>query len=121
MPVFHRLGELDVLPIWAGVVARAVETDGATLSVVELDPGVHIPEHSHANEQLGVLVSGSLAFRAGAETVEAAPGTVWAIPGGVPHEVTAGPDGAVVVEVFAPRRDDWAAAERTQPARPRWP
>jgi quercetin dioxygenase-like cupin family protein len=40
------------------------------------------------------------------------PGDTWRIPGGVPHEVTAGPEGALAVECFTPARDDWAALDR---------
>jgi len=39
----------------------------------------------------------------------------------VPHEVRVGPDGAVLVEAFAPRRDDWDALERRAGAEPLWP
>jgi hypothetical protein len=39
----------------------------------------------------------------------------------VPHDVVVGPEGAVVVEVFAPRRADWQAIARDEPRPPRWP
>jgi quercetin dioxygenase-like cupin family protein len=119
--VFEDLAALPRLPIWAGVVARAVESGRLTLSVVELDPGAVIPEHAHENEQVGLLLTGSMRFRVGDEMREAVPGTTWSIPGNVPHDVVVGPDGAVVVEVFAPRRDDWDAVARTEPTPPRWP
>ncbi len=40
------------------------------------------------------------------------PGDTWSIPGNVPHEVQVGPEGAVVIDVFVPTRDDWREAER---------
>jgi hypothetical protein len=46
---------------------------------------------------------------------------MWSIPGNVPHEVRVGPEGAVVIDVFAPTRDDWRAAERVEQREPRWP
>jgi quercetin dioxygenase-like cupin family protein len=121
MSVFDDLAALPRLPIWDGVVARAVEGDLVTLSVVELDPGAVIPEHAHENEQVGLLLTGSLRFRVGGEARDAVPGTMWSIPASVPHDVVIGPDGAVVIEVFAPRRDDWGAIERDEPSPPRWP
>jgi hypothetical protein len=39
----------------------------------------------------------------------------------VPHAVDVGPDGAVVIDVFAPVRGDWAAIETSEPREPRWP
>jgi quercetin dioxygenase-like cupin family protein len=121
--VFADLAGLPPLPIWDGVVARAVESERLTLSVVELDPGAVIPEHTHENEQVGLLLEGSMRFRVGDETRDAVRGTTWSIPANVPHDVVVGPDGAVVVEVFAPRRDDWEtiARDEPRPAPPRWP
>jgi quercetin dioxygenase-like cupin family protein len=119
--VFEDLAALAPLPIWTGVVARAVESERLTLSVVELDGGAVIPEHAHENEQVGLLLAGSMRFRVGDETRDAVPGTTWAIPANVPHDVEVGPEGAVVVEVFAPRREDWQAIPRDAPRPPRWP
>ena len=117
---FADLEGLHAQRIWEGVVGRVVEGEGVTLAVIELDPGSFVPEHSHENEQLGVLAAGHLEFRIGDETRQVGPGGTWSIPANVPHEVRAGPDGAVAVEVFAPTRADWVALERLR-ARPRWP
>ncbi len=45
----------------------------------------------------------------------------WRIPANTPHEVVTGPGGAIVIDVFAPTRDDWAAFEPQAPRAPRWP
>ena len=121
MTVFSEVPSSSPLEIWQGVLGRSVEGENATLAVIELDPGAIVPEHRHVNEQLGVLVTGSLTFRIGEEERELGPGGMWAIPADVPHEVRVGPDGAVVVEAFAPRRDDWAALARREGAVARWP
>jgi len=89
--------------------------------VLELDPDSVVPEHSHENEQLGICLSGSLVFRVGDESRELRAGETWIIPGNVPHGVHVGPDGAVVVDVFVPPRDDWREAERVEQREPRWP
>jgi unsaturated pyranuronate lyase len=109
---FSGIDRLDHLRIWDGVTAQAVEGERTTLAIVELEPSSTVPEHRHANEQLGVLVRGSMRFRIADETRELGPGDTWRIPGGVPHEVAAGPQGALAVECFTPARDDWAALER---------
>jgi quercetin dioxygenase-like cupin family protein len=118
---FDDLARLGPLPIWDGIVARAVEGERLTLAVVELDPGAVAREHSHANEQLGMVLSGAMTFRIGDETRELGPGETWTIPSNVPHEATAGPDGAVVLDVFAPPRADWDALDAGEPRAPRWP
>jgi quercetin dioxygenase-like cupin family protein len=118
---FDDLQGLPVIQVWDTVVARAVHGERQSLAVVELDPNAIVPEHRHENEQLGMVISGTLTFRIADETRELGPGETWTIPSDVPHEVTAGPDGAVVIDVFAPVRADWEELEKSWPRRPRWP
>jgi quercetin dioxygenase-like cupin family protein len=121
MNAFGDLSSLDLQRIWDGVHGRIVHGERITLSVIELDPGSIVPEHSHDNEQLGICLTGSLVFRVGDESRELGAGETWCIPGGVPHEVRVGPAGAVVVDVFTPPRDDWREADRVPERPPRWP
>ena len=123
MPVsaFDDVSAIDLQRIWDGVHGRVVHGERITFSVIELDPGAVVPEHSHEQEQLGMCLSGSLVFRVGDEERDLEAGGIWCIPGNVPHEVHVGPEGAVVIDVFAPTRDDWREAERVEPRRPRWP
>ena len=92
-----------------------------TLAVVELDPDTVLPEHSHENEQLGIVLRGSLTFRVGSEERLLGPGETWRIPPNTPHFARTGSQGAVVIDVFAPPREDWEAAERLEGRPPRWP
>ena len=117
MTAFSHIDELEVLKIWDGVNGRAAAGEQATLTWIELDPGVVVPEHRHPNEQIGILIRGSLTFTVGDETKELRPGAMWVIPGDVPHTVTAGAEGAALAELFAPPRADWAGLERG-PAKP---
>lgn len=121
MSGLSNLGDESLIPIWDGVVARAVEGSTVSIAVVELDPGARVPEHHHVHEQLGIVLRGTVTFRIGDETRELGPGGTWRIPSDVPHEVVAGPDGAEVLDAFAPARDDWAEKERLDPRTPRWP
>jgi quercetin dioxygenase-like cupin family protein len=118
---FGSLSSLDLQRIWDGVHGRVVHGEQITLGVIELDPDSVVPEHSHDNEQLGMCLSGSLVFRVGDESRELHAGETWSIPGNVPHEVRVGSEGAVVIDVFVPPRDDWREAERIEPRAPRWP
>lgn len=120
MSAFAAISTLPAQRIWDGVVGRVVHGENLTLAVVELEPGSVIPEHSHENEQVGVCVAGSLRFRIGDETRELGPGHTWRVPAQRPHEVKTGPDGAVVIETFAPVRVDWNDLQRVAD-RPRWP
>jgi quercetin dioxygenase-like cupin family protein len=118
---FVDLGTVAAQRIWDGVVGRTVHGDRVTFTLVELDPDVAIPEHSHENEQVGMVLTGSLRFTVDGERRELGPGQAWCIAGHLAHSVVAGPDGAVVVEVFSPVRRDWSALEPAEPRPARWP
>jgi quercetin dioxygenase-like cupin family protein len=118
---FDDVGSLPHLQVWETVTARVAHGERLSLALVELDPNAHVPEHRHENEQLGLVLTGSLRFRIAEETRDLGPGETWTIPSDVPHEVTAGPEGAVVIDVFAPVRSDWDELEPAERRAPRWP
>ena len=62
-----------------------------------------------------------MTFTIGGEVGEVVPGSSWRILANVPHSVVAGPEGAVLVEVFAPARHDWGAIPKGEPGPGRWP
>jgi quercetin dioxygenase-like cupin family protein len=115
---FDELRGIAPLKIWDGVIGRAIVGENATLAAIELEPNTVVPEHSHVNEQMGILLSGRLTFRIGDERKALEPGATWVIPANVPHDVEVGPEGAWLVELFAPRRDDWGGLERLAPSPP---
>jgi quercetin dioxygenase-like cupin family protein len=121
MSAFANLSELGPLGIWTGVQARAVQGAHITMAIVELAPGGVVPEHRHHNEQLGIVLKGSLVFTIGGERGELVAGDTYNIPADVPHDVAAGPDGAVVIDVFSPVRADWEKFQPGPPIAPLWP
>src|SRR5512145_570153 len=121
MSAFASLSEIGPLPIWTGVQARAVQGAHITMATVELAPGGVVPEHRHHNEQLGIVLKGSLVFTIGGERGELVAGDTYNIPADVPHDVVAGPNGAVVIDVFSPVRADWGKFQPGPPAAPLWP
>ena len=116
---FGDIGDVPPQQIWPGVVARALHGERVTLALIELAANSLVPEHSHANEQVGILVRGSFRFRAGDETQAIGPGGTWRVSGGMPHEVEVGPGGAVVIEIWSPPRDEWRDLERQESQHPR--
>ncbi|HUP55075.1 MAG TPA: cupin domain-containing protein, partial [Methylomirabilota bacterium] len=75
----------------------------------------------HAHEQLGMCIEGAITFTVDGERRELGPGGTWRIPSDLPHDAVAGPEGAVVVDIFSPVRADWDALPRSAPRPPRWP
>ena len=119
--VFRALAELERIDIGPGLVARAVEGERMTFAVVDLEPGAVLPQHQHANEQIGMILRGRMELTVGSERRVLHPGDTYVIPGDVPHTAQAGPDGASVADVFTPRRADWESRPRREATEPDWP
>jgi quercetin dioxygenase-like cupin family protein len=108
--------------IWGDAVrARKVEGERITLAVVELGPNAMVPEHRHEAEQMGTVIEGGVTFTIDGETRDLGPGGTWRILSNRPHMVQAGPDGAVVIDVFTPIRVDWERYELLALRPPVWP
>jgi len=114
--------DAPLLEVWGEAVrARRVQGERITLAVVELGPNAVVPEHHHVAEQMGIVITGQMHFTVDGETRTLGTGGTWRITSDKPHHVTAGPDGAVVIDVFTPVRSDWDALPVVEGAFPRWP
>jgi quercetin dioxygenase-like cupin family protein len=118
---FESLRNISPHRLTDGIMARAVEGERGTMAVVQLDPNAVSPAHHHENEQLGFVIAGSMVMRIATEERELQPGDTYNIPSHVSHDAVAGPDGATIVDVFVPVREDWKKLDRLDPAPPRWP
>ena len=102
----HRWVDVPNEQITDAIGRRFITGDSVTVGRFELKQGGVVPPHSHANEQISIVLSGVLLFRMdGQETVVRA-GEVMQIPGNVVHEVEVLED-TLVVDVFSPIRQDW--------------
>jgi quercetin dioxygenase-like cupin family protein len=106
-PQFTSFERLPSFTLATGAAARALFGERAMLNLVELEPGAVIARHSHPHEQLGVILRGSMTLNVeGTDHVLSAM-DVFTLPGGVEHEGVAGSDGALVLDVFQPVREDY--------------
>jgi quercetin dioxygenase-like cupin family protein len=93
--------------IFPGVEIRTTAGKNLMISVVRLEPGSVVEEHSHPHEQMGFLLEGRLEFTIGGVTRLLGPGDIWRIPGGVVHSVRALDGPARALDVFCPIREDY--------------
>ena len=85
---------------------KHIHTQNMTIARLEIEKSAVVPEHHHVHEQVATVERGALKFFIeGREEIIRA-GESIAIPPNVPHAVEALED-TVVVDVFAPSRDDW--------------
>ncbi len=93
-----------------GLSTRVFPGDEAMISIVRIEPNSSGTAHSHPQEQWGLCVRGSGLRKQAGEEIAVSAGDFWRTPGGVEHSFSAGPEGAVVFDVFAPPREEYTRA-----------
>ena len=68
-----------------------------------------------------MVITGTMTFTVDGETRTLGPGGTWRIPPNRPHHAVAGPEGAVVIDLFAPLRTDWDERPHLDPRPAAWP
>ncbi len=85
---------------------QVVHTERLTIALLKINNGAVVPRHSHENEQVTQVLSGSLLFKLPDGDVTVGAGGVLVLRSHLPHEVHALED-SVALDVFTPRREDW--------------
>lgn len=93
-----------------GLNTRIFVGDHSMLSVVTLEPNAQGAIHSHPQEQWGVLLEGDAVRIQDGEEVRVKAGDFWRTPGGVAHGIRAGAQGARILDVFSPPREEYKKA-----------
>lgn len=110
---FFNLDDLDqglFRQLAPGLTTRIFAGEQAMLSVVSFKPNAEGTLHSHPEEQWGVMLEGNGVRTQGGEDVPVKAGDFWRTPGGVPHTLKAGAEGARVLDVFSPPRAEYRKA-----------
>ena len=93
-----------------GITAKVFSGDQAMISVVRFEPNVMGTLHAHPEEQWGFCLEGSGTRFQDDLRVDVSKGDFWRTPGGVSHTMESGPEGLVVIDVFAPPRKAYKKA-----------
>ncbi len=93
-----------------GLETRVFPGEQAMFSVVTVAPNGQGSVHSHTEEQWGLLLEGSGVRIQDGIDVPVTVGDFWRTPGGIEHGFRAGPEGAKILDVFAPPRDAYRTA-----------
>ena len=106
-PQFVDFGDVREFELAAGVTGRPLFGEGAMLNLIEFAPGSTVPLHSHEHEQLGIVLEGMQALVVDGVAHEMEPFEAYVLPGGVEHSAYCGPEGALVLDIFTPVREDY--------------
>jgi quercetin dioxygenase-like cupin family protein len=96
--------ELPVAQPYEGLRRRTFDSAGSTVNEYSFEPGASFPLHRHPEEQVTLVLEGSVRLVADGESTALASGS-WSVVGpDVEHGITAGPEGARIVAIVTPRR-----------------
>jgi quercetin dioxygenase-like cupin family protein len=109
-PQFTSFADMSQFRLADGVTAKALFGEGAMLNLVDLEPRAVVARHSHPHEQLGLILRGSMTLVVDGTNHPLEEMDAYALPGGLEHEGIAGPEGALVLDVFRPVREDYRRA-----------
>jgi quercetin dioxygenase-like cupin family protein len=104
-PAVLRWAERDHQGALPGITASVAVGEHLSAALFTLEPRAGVPEHSHANEEFGQVLSGSLELTTDGQTVTLGAGDGFLLPAGVRHGARAGADGCELLECYAPPRD----------------
>lgn len=93
-----------------GIEASIFPGQNVMLSVVRMEPNARGSIHSHPQEQWGVLLDGKCTRIQDGEEIECTAGDFWCTPGGVMHGIYTGAQGATVLDIFSPPREEYKQA-----------
>ncbi len=97
--------------ITPGCRIKAPYGENIMLSLLEMDEGSLIPEHSHPHEQAGVLLEGTLKLTIENDARIVHPGDAYIIPGNVMHRAEPVDGSCRVLDIFSPIREEYAKPE----------
>ena len=106
-PRFIHFDDVRSFELARGVTGRPLFGEGAMLNLIDFEPEAVVPLHSHPHEQLGLVLRGVQVLIVDGVRHELGPMEGYVLPGGVEHAAECGPDGALVLDVFRPVRDDY--------------
>ena len=106
-PQFVHLEEVRAFELIAGVTGRPLFGERAMLNLIEFEPGAVVPLHSHEHEQLGIVLRGEQVLVVAGVEHALRPLDAYVLPGGIEHSAHCGPEGALVLDVFQPVREDY--------------
>lgn len=109
---FVRLDQTEGFELAPGAIGRPLFGERAMLNLVELEPGSVVPPHSHPQEQLGIVLRGEMRLTVNGVEHVLRTMDAYVVRGGVEHSATFGPEGATVLDVFDPVREDYLALWR---------
>lgn len=105
-PAIVNWNELPEEEVYPGIHRQTITASQQTMVRYRYQPGSTFPVHAHPQEQITLVLSGTITFIVAGSEFRLGPGDVAVIPGGVEHSATVEGDEAVeTFNALSPRRE----------------
>lgn len=108
--VAHQTWNWAAIPretIAEGVVRQMIHGKALMICRLTFAPGTVTKSHDHFHEQMTIVEKGRVRFVVGSEEKVFGPGDVLLFPGGFWHGATMLDEEVVLIDIFAPIREDF--------------
>src|SRR5438034_10451779 len=106
-PCFRSPDDCAHKTISGNVAITTLAGEHLQFSIADIPARGSVPQHSHPNEQMGIVIAGRMVFTIGGESRTLGPGDLYRIPGGVSHGVVALEAPVRALDVLYPVRDEY--------------
>jgi quercetin dioxygenase-like cupin family protein len=97
--------DLELEEVLPGITRQMLHGERQTLVRYAYAPGSVFPVHSHEQEQITTVLSGTITFTIDGDRLDLGPGGVAVIPGGTPHGAeVSGTDPVETLNALSPAR-----------------
>jgi gluconolactonase len=114
--VVYDLHDVQFTELQPGANSRLIGGHGAQLSFLQMSPGMNFAAHLHPEEQLMIVLRGSIDELILDGTVTMKKGDLLFLPATMVHGGTVGDTGCDVLDVFFPPRPDYMAKKESRDA-----
>ena len=105
--IWGNIASMPSLSPRSGITMWPITGTNMMINFVRIEPCAEVPLHHHPHEQGGTVIEGTILMTIEGETREMRAGDVYIAPPHSVHGATAGPEGCLVVDIFAPPREDY--------------
>ncbi len=109
----YDLNDIQFTQLAEGIYARLISAGGMQLSFISADPNTKSKAHIHPEEQITVLLRGTLKQTVLDQEMELEPQDIVLVPGNVVHSGVAGELGFDALDIFWPVREDYLTKQQT--------
>ncbi|WP_218145085.1 SMP-30/gluconolactonase/LRE family protein [Flagellimonas taeanensis] len=108
----YDLFDIQFTQLAEGIYARLISAGGMQLSFVSANPNTQSKAHIHPEEQITILLRGTLKQTVLDQEMELKPQDIVLVPGNVVHSGVAGELGFDALDIFWPVREDYLAKQQ---------